>query len=135
MPGARFPYLEARPGESSSLTPLLPVTLTLAGSNVNALGLLDSGATVNVLPYELGVQLGASWEHSTVRLPLSGNLVRAEARAVRLRATVAPFEPVDLLFAWTQLPGVPLILGQMNFFLEFNVCFFRAEAVFEVSKP
>ena len=29
---------------------------------VEAVGLVDSGATVNVLPYELGLQLGGIWD-------------------------------------------------------------------------
>jgi hypothetical protein len=115
--------------------PRVPITLSLGAISLDALGLVDSGATVNVLPYELGVQLGASWDQQTIRLSLSGNLARAEARAIRLKAKVSSFETVDLLFAWTQLPNAPLILGQMNFFLEFNVCFFRADSAFELSKP
>jgi hypothetical protein len=134
MPTVRFPYVQAVASDPTSLMPRVPVTLTLGAINVDALGLVDSGATVNVLPYELGVQLGASWDDHTIRLSLSGNLARAEARAIRLKAKVGSFEPVDLLFAWTQFPGAPLILGQMNFFLEFNVCFFRAESAFELSK-
>lgn len=29
---------------------------------VEAIGLVDSGATVNVLPFELGLQLGGIWD-------------------------------------------------------------------------
>lgn len=43
-----------------------------------------------------------------------------------------PFPTIDLAFAWTQAPNVPLILGQANFFFEFDVCFFRARSEFEV---
>ncbi len=41
---------------------------------------------------------------------------------------------VGLAFAWTQAAEVPLILGQVNFFMEFDICFFRAQAAFEI-KP
>jgi hypothetical protein len=30
------------------------------------MALLDTGASVNVLPYEVGLQLGAVWENQTV---------------------------------------------------------------------
>jgi len=39
---------------------------------------------------------------------------------------------VRLAFAWAKTDTVPLILGQVNFFLEFDVCLFRSRAVFEV---
>jgi len=45
-------------------------------------------------------------------------------------ATVARFPPVP--FAWTLEENVPLILGQVNFFLEFDVCFFRSQGIFEI---
>jgi hypothetical protein len=46
-----------------------------------------------------------------------------EARGLVLSATVAEFPPVLLAFAWTQSSEAPLILGHMNFFTEFDVCF------------
>jgi hypothetical protein len=51
-----FPFLAHDP------LPKIPVSLSFQGSAVSAEALLDSGATVNVLPYELGLQLGAVWE-------------------------------------------------------------------------
>ncbi|MEB3295431.1 MAG: hypothetical protein VKJ24_19935 [Synechococcales bacterium] len=47
-----------------------------------------------------------------------------------LQGTVDRFPTVDLAFAWTQAPNVPVILGHMNFFLLFDVCFYRAELAF-----
>ncbi len=43
-----------------------------------------------------------------------------------------PYKIIDLAFAWTQATNVPLILGQANFFFEFEVCFFRARSEFEI---
>jgi len=63
---------------------------------------------------------------------LAGNLARFEARAVIVQAQVASFPPINLAFAWTQAANVPLILGQANFFFEFDVCFFRARSEFEI---
>ncbi|MCU0545593.1 MAG: retropepsin-like domain-containing protein [Oscillatoriaceae cyanobacterium Prado104] len=113
--------------------PYLPLTLSLNGQSLNAEGLLDTGASVNVLPYELGLQLGLIWDNETLSVVLAGNLARFEARAVVVDARVSSFPAVNLAFAWTQATNVPLILGQANFFFEFEVCFFRARSEFEVS--
>ena len=136
MPGAeRFAYSQARnsAGESA-LLPLLPIVLRLGEKSVATTGLLDSGATVSVLPFALGLQLGAVWEEQTVSVRLGGNLASQEARALLVSATVGGFEPVRLAFAWTRADNVPLILGQINFFAEFDICFFRAQQAFEVSR-
>jgi hypothetical protein len=112
--------------------PYLPLTLSSNNKSLNVEGLLDTGASVNVLPYELGLQLGLIWENETLSVLLAGNLARFEARAVVVDAQVSSFSTVDLAFAWTQAPNVPLILGQANFFFEFDVCFFRTRSEFEV---
>ena len=49
-----------------------------------------------------------------------------------LSGAIAQFPPVLLAFAWTESRDIPVILGQMNFFAEFNVCFYRHESAFEV---
>lgn len=49
-----------------------------------------------------------------------------------LGALSTPFASVDMALAWTQDRNAPLILGHMNFFLEFDVCFYRSELMFEV---
>jgi len=112
--------------------PYLPLTLSLNGQLLNVEGLLDTGASVNVLPYKLGQQLGLIWENETLSVVLAGNLARFEARAVIVDAQVSSFPKFDLAFAWTRSTDVPLILGQANFFFEFEVCFFRARSEFEV---
>lgn len=47
-------------------------------------------------------------------------------------AAIAQFPPVLLGFAWTEFRDAPVILGHMNFFAEFNVCFYRHELAFEI---
>jgi len=49
-------------------------------------------------------------------------------------AQISDFPPIELLFAWVNRPNTPLILGQTNSFLEFDVCFYRSKQEFEV-KP
>ncbi|MBD2522777.1 hypothetical protein [Nostoc sp. FACHB-133] len=112
--------------------PYLPLTLSLDGQSLNTEGLLETGVSVNILLYELGLQLGLIWEDETLSVLLVGNLARFEARAVVVDAQVSSFLTINLAFAWTQTPNVPLILGQANFFFEFDVCFFRVRSKFEV---
>jgi len=131
---ARFPYLAVASGRGdASLMPMLPLELRFKdGGPVQAHGLLDSGATVNVLPYGLGVRLGAVWEAQSTRVTLAGNLAAQEARALLVQACVAEFAAVPLVFAWTRVENVPLLLGEVNFFEEFDVCFHRARRQFEI---
>jgi hypothetical protein len=131
--GQRFSFTERIDSLGRSvIMPYLPLTLSARGKSIEVTALLDTGASVSVLPYELGLQLGGVWENQTVQVQLSGNLGRSEARGLALSGTVAPFDPVLLVFAWTQSRDAPVILGHMNFFAEFNVCFYRHELAFEV---
>ncbi len=95
---------------------------------------MDTAAAVNVLPFDIGQQRGAVWEQQTTAVQLTGNLAQQEARVLLLSATVGQFAPVRLAFAWTKNPAVPVLLGQVNFLMEFDVCLFRSRSVFEV-KP
>jgi hypothetical protein len=99
---------------------------------VEVLALLDTGASVNVLPYSVGVQLGASWDEQTTSVILAGNLASVEARGLLVSAKIGDFDPVRLVFAWSLSDDAPLLLGRMNFFLEFDVCFYRSQLAFEV---
>lgn len=36
-------------------------------------------------------------------------------------------------FPFVESRDVPLLLGRMNFFLEFDVCFYRSQMAFELS--
>ncbi|TVS14294.1 MAG: hypothetical protein EA424_19910 [Planctomycetaceae bacterium] len=63
--------------ESDSL-PWLPVVLRVGTRAVEAIGMVDSGATVNVLPFELGVELGAEWDDRKAILQVSESRSRLE---------------------------------------------------------
>ncbi|MCC5612402.1 retroviral-like aspartic protease [Nostoc sp. CHAB 5834] len=133
LEGKRFPFIERSNSFGlSSTMPYLPLTLTYKTCSVEVMALLDTRASVNVLPYEVGLQLEAVWEEQTVPVQLSGNLACLEARGLVLSAKVAEFSPVLLAFAWTESREAPLILGQMNFFAEFDVCFYRLDLAFEL---
>lgn len=90
-----------RAGEAS-FRPYLPFTLVHQQTSIKTSGLLDTGASVNVLPYSVGAELGYNWERQTTVLNLTGNLAQYEARVVLTQAIVGQFEPVQLVFAWTQ---------------------------------
>jgi hypothetical protein len=133
LDGQRFSFTERTDSLGQSvIMPYLPLTLTAGDRSVEVMALLDTGASVNVLPYAIGLQLGAVWENQTVSIPLGGNLAHSDARGLVLSGAVAPFSPVLLAFAWTQSTDAPVILGHMNFFAEFNMCVYRHELAFEV---
>ena len=130
--GLQFPFVMRKPAlGAASLVPMLPLTLA-ATKSVTVSGLLDTGATVNVLPYASGVALGFDWDRQTTSVRLGGNFAAMEARAVAVSAIVGNFPPVRLVFAWTQADDVPILLGQVNFFAEFHVCFFRFRSTFDI---
>ncbi|HYT89590.1 MAG TPA: hypothetical protein VEL76_12860 [Gemmataceae bacterium] len=131
----QYPFIATDPAlGAAGMMPYLRLRLSLSARFVDVLGLLDTAATVNVLPYQVGVQLGAVWEQQTTPLQLAGNLAAYEARALLATAVVGKFAPIRLVFAWVQTDAAPLLLGQVNFFMEFDVCFYRARALFEI-KP
>jgi hypothetical protein len=131
-PAEQFPYVPRDPAlGNASLAPMLPLTL-IGSQSLATAGLLDSGAAINVVPYSLGVQLGLDWNQQTKSVELSGNLASVEARVVVVSAVIGKFAPVRLAFGWAKTDSISVILGQINFFLEFDVCFFRSRGIFEV---
>lgn len=131
----RLRYSTTSPAQNEfDSLPRLPLLLRREDQSIEAIGLVDSGATVNVLPYELGLQLGGVWDDRRAVIQLAGNLGSQAAMAFFAIAQIGEFPPTELLFAWTKRPNTPLILGQTNFFLEFDVCFYRSKLEFEV-KP
>jgi hypothetical protein len=131
----RFKYSSNSPTQNEfDRLPRLPLSLRREDRIVEAVGLVDSGATVNVLLYELGLQLGAEWDDRRAIIQLAGNLGNQPAMPFSAIAQIGKFSPTELVFAWVRSPNAPLILGQTNFFLEFDVCFYRSRSEFEV-KP
>ena len=112
--------------------PFLPLKLSRGTETIEVLGLADSGATINVLPYQMGLKLGGVWENQMPLSRLSGNLGNYESRGLIVMAQIADFEPVKLAFAWTEAEDIPVILGQINFFSLFDVCFLRQDNEFEI---
>ncbi len=116
-----------------TLRPMLPVRLVSSTAVVDAEALVDSGSDTNVLPWDLGVRLGLNWSRALPLPPVSGSLASVASRAALLTVGVSNFPPGYLAFAWVQSNTVPLILGQTNFFLEFDVCFYASRGEFTVA--
>jgi hypothetical protein len=113
--------------------PFLPVRLTQNQVAIDEVALVDSGAALNVLPFDLGVQLGLNWSAPFPALSLTGNLGGHAAKAVQLNVSIGTFPPVQLGFAWSRDPHARLLLGQVNFFAEFDVCLYQSRGIFDVS--
>lgn len=129
----RFKYSTTSPSQNEfDSLPRIPLILRQGDRIVETVGLVDSGATINVLPYELGLQLGGVWEERKAIIRLTGNLGNQQAIPFSVVAQIEEFESVKLVFAWTNIPNAPLILGQTNFFLEFDVYFYRSKSEFEI---
>ena len=62
--------------------PLLPLRLELPAHSVSVLGLLDTASAVNVLPLDIGFQLGAVWDDQKTTVQLTGNLASVPARGL-----------------------------------------------------
>jgi hypothetical protein len=130
-----FPYVAASAGAFGYVNmPILPIRLTAGSIVSDEHALLDSGATVSVLPFDVGLRLGLNWNTPMPLVPLSGNLQQQVAKGVKLQMQVGGFPFVEIVFAWSQSSNAPLLLGEFNFFAEFDVCFRRSRDYFEV-KP
>jgi hypothetical protein len=130
----RFKYSTTDPqqDEFDSL-PRLPLTLHLNDQSLEVVGLVDSGATINVMPYEAGLRLNAVWDETAATIQLGGMLGDMNAMPLFVMAHIGDIEPVRLAFAWVKNNHVPLILGQTNFFMEFDVHFYRSKLEFEIT--
>jgi hypothetical protein len=118
------------PAGESVLRPILSLTL-FGKESLSVSGLVDSGADVSVLPYSMGLALGAQGIGEP-QFYLTGSSGRVPAWGFTVNGAVADFPTVKLAFAWKQVDDSPVILGQINFFSIFNICFFREEEHFEI---
>ena len=120
----RFPY-------DSRQRPMLPLTLRVNGLQQMATALVESGADVNVLPWSVGASLGFVWQPNKATIRVAG-ISQGAAMPVLLTAEFGDIQGATLAFAWCQTDSVPLVLGQTNFFMEFDICFFRSRSEFQI---
>ncbi len=130
----RVPFLP-RPGGSGGphdLVPLLSFVLSSGAKTVPLTGIVDSGASFSVLPFDIGKQFGFDWHSLTQPLQIGGAGGRVPAKIIRLTATVGQFSPVSMIFAWVTTNSYPIVLGEMSFFYEFDVFLSRRHSYFEI---
>lgn len=133
MTSQHFSYTPTPP--FSGGMPIVNVHLSNEGHSLITPALVDSGAAMNILPFEYGKQLGFVWEEQHLSLPMGGLLPNAKAFAVPVTLALDPFPPIELAFAWTDVSHtrLRLLLGQINFFQHFKVTFMAYEGLFEIS--
>jgi len=130
---AQYPYVSrGTGGPVPDLAPLLPIRLSRGGVIVDTVALVDSGTAVSVLPYSLGARFGVDWNTLTIPCVVGGSAGGIPGKLLSVYGTVNPFPAVALIFAWVQSDQVPVLLGQANFFMEFDVCFFRSRDIFQI---
>lgn len=136
MSSEQFPYRDRNPASGGvDLMPDLPLVLRHQSNVVSAVGLVDSGASISVLPYSVGVRLGFDWNAQKARISLAGTLAQVEARGIVVEALVGQLPVVRLAVAWADSDQVPLLLGQFNFFQVFDISFYRSRGIFEIKLP
>jgi len=108
------------------------VTLSLNGFSLDHRALIDSGASFCAPPRTLGDQFGEDWDLLPRLFRLGGVAGGVRAKLLAVDVTIPPFPIRPIMFGWAETDVVPLIFGQMTFFLEFHVCFFRALSEFQL---
>ncbi len=118
--------------------PLVPLNHYHAGYDITYPALVDSGATLSILPYDMGLELELVWKEQTHPVTLGGIYKEMEAFMVLVRGEISGLPPTALVFAWVNKSHdeVRLIVGQTNFFQRFKVTFEAYSETFDISpKP
>src|SRR5688572_15899424 len=119
-----------------SMMPRLIFTLEYEDHAIEVDAIVDSGSSVNVLPYQAGLALNAIWDEQDELPLLNGTLGGVEARALNVLAShplLTADEQVPLVFAWAKRDDVAVLLGEYDFFQYFDVCFYGSEGYFDVT--
>lgn len=133
MNSQRFPYTPH--SQFPVGLPLVDIQLSHKATTITVPAVVDSGAALNILPYDIGLSLNLDWDNQAYALDLGGILTGTQAYAILLQAEIEPFPPLKLAFAWINRPGneVRTLLGQVNFFQEFDVYFYGSQKAFEIA--
>lgn len=124
----QFPYLL----EKGILMPFVPIRLVRNNLAIDTKALIDSGGVVNVLPYQVGLALGGVWNDKLAKLALGGALAGRRACPFIVYGIIANFQPIEMGCGWADSDDCPVILGNVNFFDEFDVSFHRKSKIFEL---
>ncbi len=94
--------------------------------------LVDSASTTSVIPYTLGRELGLEWDESI--FPEIQPIRGFKTLGVMLGTVFQDFGLIELGFSWVQSDTFPLILGQIDFFQHFRICFDAEGKFFTVER-
>ena len=131
---AKFQYA-MKPGGNGPLDmfPFLPVRLALGSRFVDVMALIDSGATISSIPYDLGQAFGLNWHALTQPLAVGGAHGSVPAKRLDLMTTIGSLPPRLLVYAWVNTNNYPLVLGSADFFFNYDVHLCRRHKYFEIS--
>jgi len=131
----RIPY-SIIGGNPQTVMPRFSLKLSNGQQSLEVNGLVDSGSALNVIPYTVGYNLGFIWEQQVVPIRLGGVYSGIDARGIFVSAShsiLTENQSVDMVFAWANSDRVSVVFGRTNFFQEFDVCFFGADEIFEIT--
>jgi hypothetical protein len=101
--------------------PMLPMQLQSKDQAFEEIALVDSGAEMSVLPYDMGLRLGLDWEKAQMGTGLAGRVKPEDSRFVFIDLSVESFKPFKNIFLWVKMNNMRLIVGQANFLAHFDV--------------
>ena len=110
--------------------PMLPIRLEQNGHGFDAIALLDSGASVSILPHSMGLALGFQWDKARKGISIGGAYSSQNTRVVTFWVIVPECQRKAISFVWIPDDHARLILGQATFFHLFEVCFAGAKQEF-----
>jgi hypothetical protein len=111
----------------------LPMVWVRLGLQHELLALVDSGASVNVLPHSVGLQLGLDWDTALEGPEIGGNIAGV-SKKVKLLLKIREFDALELGFCWLFHDRARVILGHDDFLKNFDVCFSTHNRVLSITK-
>lgn len=131
--GEQFSYtVTQREMGVAGVAPILKATLSVLGKSIEVEALIDSGARISLLPFGVGLNLGLNWDAEKIEARIAGAFGESTSKLVTASLRFSRFPPVRMVFAWSKSNDTPLVLGQTNFFMEFDICFHWSRDIFDV---
>ena len=109
----------------------LPMVWVRLGLRHELLALVDTGASVNVLPHSVGLQLDLDW-NSSPDGPEIGGSIAGVSKKVKLLLKIRDFDALEMEFCWLSHNRARVILGHDDFLKNFDVCFSTQEKKFSI---
>ncbi len=129
-----FPYILSTEYVDDQVTrPFIPVSIRYHGNSVDTMAMLDSGADTSILPYAMGLALGAEWSRQPDLWHLEGFGGELETKKLVVDLIIGDWHPLRILFGWASANDVPVLLGQLNFFYLVDICFYRSRELVQLS--